>query len=77
MMEVNRIAFSNFEFTYNDGEWLWKAINIPLKKKISEQPQYKVVHDIEKKYQESYSSYLSAIVKDVNEYLNVITKTSS
>lgn len=53
----------------NEREWIYKANPIIPKKHLSEDPQYKVINDIEKQYQNDFEKCLVAVVKDVARYL--------
>lgn len=71
MQEGNKIVGNGFEFTFREEEkdWLWKAISFAPKS--VEEPQIKVVNDIEKHYQEFWGLQMKRIAKDVSKYLNV------
>lgn len=68
MKEVGKIKTNAFEYTFlENGDWLYKAT--PLKKKVSEIPQIKVVIEIEKVYQEAFNKRMVGITKDIAKYL--------
>ena len=61
---------NGFKFIFNDdNEWVYKALPIKPKKKIAEDPQFKVIDDIEGKYKKDFDNCLGEIVKDVARYL--------
>lgn len=67
----NKTVGNGFEFTFREVErdWLWKAI--PFVPKSVEEPQIKVVNDIEKHYHDFFELQLKRIARDVSKYLNV------
>lgn len=71
MSELNHINLNNgFVAIFNDErEWIYKASPIIPNKRISEDPQYKVINDIEKRYQSDFDKCMVAVVKDVARYL--------
>lgn len=65
-------SVNGFHFSYTEkGEWICKAITpTPLKKKIAEKPQIKVVEEIETEYLKEFGRMIEGTVKDIAKYLD-------
>lgn len=61
-----QIRLSNgFLFTQIEGEWIYKAENIPFKKKVIERPPYKVIEEIEENYLKYFQEMLDYAANEI------------
>jgi len=66
MSQPNQINLSHFSFTFTEeGEWIYKAVQVPFKKKVQEKPALKVIEEIEEEYLDYFEKMLVASVKEI------------
>lgn len=72
MIEGNKVILSDWEFEFTEqGEWISKAVPFKHKPVMPEQPHYKVVNELEERYEKGMEIHLAQSLKDIVKYLNV------
>lgn len=73
MINPNQINLNGWEFTYTErGDWISKAVPFSKSKSIlPEQPHYKIVNELEERYEKKMERCLAEGLKDIVKYLNV------
>ena len=72
MQDPNQITLEGWQFTYTEqGEWISKAVPFKSKSITSEQPHYRVVNELEERYEKRMENCLAQSLKDIVRYLKV------
>ena len=70
--DLNKIDLGGWEFTYTQqGEWISKAVPFKHKPAMPEQPHYRVVNELEERYENKMEDCLAQSLKDIVRYLKV------